>query len=173
MPPDLGVILGVERRDLVAHHAPHGLDQWPHALRHAQIHVAPPLGSSTGVTLSSRSHTAASVHPLAATAGFAMILAQADKGGLQHARRTDPTFSGPSLAPFDWADPFHLGDQLSEDERMVAESARSFAEAELAPRVTEAYLDEKVAPELFGLMGKWAFWARRSRRNTAASARVT
>jgi glutaryl-CoA dehydrogenase len=62
--------------------------------------------------------------------------------------------SGPSLAPFDWADPFHLGDQLSEDERMVAESARSFAEAELAPRVTEAYLDEKVAPELFGLMGE-------------------
>jgi glutaryl-CoA dehydrogenase len=62
--------------------------------------------------------------------------------------------SGPSLAPFDWADPFRLGDQLSEDERMVAESARSFAEAELAPRVTEAYLDEKVAPELFGLMGE-------------------
>jgi glutaryl-CoA dehydrogenase len=61
---------------------------------------------------------------------------------------------GPSLAPFDWADPFRLGDQLSEDERMVAESARSFAEAELAPRVTEAYLDEKVAPELFGLMGE-------------------
>jgi glutaryl-CoA dehydrogenase len=62
--------------------------------------------------------------------------------------------SGPSLAPFDWADPFHLADQLTEDERMVADSARSFAEAELAPRVTEAYTDEKVAPELFGLMGE-------------------
>jgi len=62
--------------------------------------------------------------------------------------------SGPSLAPFDWADPFHLSDQLGEDERMVADSARSFAEAELAPRVTEAYLDEKVAPELFALMGE-------------------
>ena len=37
---------------------------------------------------------------------------------------------------------------------MVADSARSFAEAELAPRVTEAYLDEKVAPELFALMGE-------------------
>jgi glutaryl-CoA dehydrogenase len=40
--------------------------------------------------------------------------------------------SGPSLAPFDWADPFHLNDQLSEDERMVAESARSFATDKLA-----------------------------------------
>lgn len=61
---------------------------------------------------------------------------------------------GPSLAPFDWADPFHLSEQLSEDERMVADSARSFAENELLPRVTDAYLDEKIAPELFGLMGE-------------------
>jgi glutaryl-CoA dehydrogenase len=62
--------------------------------------------------------------------------------------------TGPSLAPFDWADPFHLTDQLTEDERMVSESARSFAEAELLPRVTAAYLDEKVEPEVFGLMGE-------------------
>jgi hypothetical protein len=45
VPPDLAVVLRVERRDLVAHHAPHGLDQRPHAVRHAQIHLAPPLGS--------------------------------------------------------------------------------------------------------------------------------
>jgi glutaryl-CoA dehydrogenase len=62
--------------------------------------------------------------------------------------------TGPSLAPFDWADPFHLSDQLTEDERMVADSARSFAEAELLPRVTEAYLDEKVEPDVFGKMGE-------------------
>jgi glutaryl-CoA dehydrogenase len=62
--------------------------------------------------------------------------------------------TGPSLAPFDWADPFHLGHQLTEDERMVAESARSFAEAELLPRVSEAYLTEKVEPEVFAKMGE-------------------
>jgi glutaryl-CoA dehydrogenase len=62
--------------------------------------------------------------------------------------------SGPSLGPFDWADPFHLGDQLGEDERMVAESARSFAGDRLAPRVTEAYLEEHVAPESFAEMGE-------------------
>ncbi len=59
----------------------------------------------------------------------------------------------PALAAFDWADPFRLEAQLSEEERAIAESARAFAEAELAPRVTEAYLNETVAPELFGLMG--------------------
>jgi glutaryl-CoA dehydrogenase len=62
--------------------------------------------------------------------------------------------TGPSLAPFDWADPFHLDHQLAEDERMVAESARAFAEAELAPRVTEAYLHETVEPEIFARMGE-------------------
>jgi glutaryl-CoA dehydrogenase len=62
--------------------------------------------------------------------------------------------SGPSLAPFDWADPFHLSDQLTEDERMVAESARSFAAYELLPRVTDAYLEEHVTPETFAEMGE-------------------
>jgi glutaryl-CoA dehydrogenase len=61
---------------------------------------------------------------------------------------------GPSLGAFDWEDPFHLGAQLSEDERMVAESARSFAQDQLAPRVSDAYIHEKVEPELFGLMGE-------------------
>jgi glutaryl-CoA dehydrogenase len=62
--------------------------------------------------------------------------------------------SGPSLAPFDWADPFHLSDQLSEDERMVAESARSLAADKLLPRVTDAYLEEHVTPETFAEMGE-------------------
>ena len=61
--------------------------------------------------------------------------------------------TGPSLAPFDWADPFHLADQLSQDERMVADSARDFARDKLAPRVTDAYLQETVAPEIFAEMG--------------------
>ena len=45
--------------------------------------------------------------------------------------------TGPSLAPFDWADPFRLTEQLTEDERMVAESARSFAEDVLRPFLAE------------------------------------
>ena len=66
----------------------------------------------------------------------------------------DGQHHGPSLAAFDWTDPFHLSDQLSEDERMVAESARAFAAEKLQPRVTDAYLTEAVAPEIFAEMGE-------------------
>ena len=41
----------------------------------------------------------------------------------------------PDMARFDWEDAFRLEDQLTEDERMLRDAARSFAEAELAPRV--------------------------------------
>ena len=61
---------------------------------------------------------------------------------------------GPSLASFNWEDPFLLSDQLTEEERMLSEGARAFAAEHLAPRVTMAFLDETVEPELFGLMGE-------------------
>ena len=58
------------------------------------------------------------------------------------------------LNEFVWNDPFLLDDQLSDDERMVRDSAHAFATRELLPRVEEAYLTEKVEPGLFPLMGK-------------------
>lgn len=61
--------------------------------------------------------------------------------------------TGPSLASFDWADPFQLQSQLSPDERLMAESTRSHAAEKLAPRVTDAYLNEIAAPEIFAEMG--------------------
>jgi glutaryl-CoA dehydrogenase len=61
---------------------------------------------------------------------------------------------GPSLAAFDWADPFRLTDQLTEEERMIADSARTYAQGNLAPRVTDAYLNETTAPEVFAEMGE-------------------
>ncbi len=57
------------------------------------------------------------------------------------------------MVPFDWADPFNLDDQLGEDERMIRDAARGFAQSELQPRVTDAYAHEVDAPELFPLMG--------------------
>ena len=63
-------------------------------------------------------------------------------------------YSGPSLAPFDWADPFHLAAQLSEEERMIAESARAYAQDKLMTRVSDAYLNERVATEIFAEMGE-------------------
>ena len=60
----------------------------------------------------------------------------------------------PDLSRFTWEDPFLLEDQLTEDERMLRDAAASFAEANLAPRVAEAFENETVSPELFSLMGE-------------------
>ncbi|MBV0912035.1 acyl-CoA dehydrogenase [Anianabacter salinae] len=60
---------------------------------------------------------------------------------------------GPSLAGFDWADPFLMDRQLTDDERMIAASARSYAQDKLMPRVTDMYLNETAAPEIFAEMG--------------------
>ncbi|HAL77357.1 MAG TPA: acyl-CoA dehydrogenase, partial [Rhodobacteraceae bacterium] len=39
----------------------------------------------------------------------------------------------PNLSSFDWQDPFNFSDQLTEEERMLQESVRSFAQNELQP----------------------------------------
>ena len=59
----------------------------------------------------------------------------------------------PAKAVFNWEDPFDLEGQLTEEERMIRDAARAFAADVLAPRVAEAYMEEKADPELFRLMG--------------------
>ncbi|MEM9795412.1 MAG: acyl-CoA dehydrogenase [Pseudomonadota bacterium] len=63
------------------------------------------------------------------------------------------TGHGPDLATFSWSDPFLLEDQLAEEERLLRDGARAFAQAELAPGVRAAYAGELDAPELFPKMG--------------------
>ena len=60
----------------------------------------------------------------------------------------------PDLSSFDWADPFLLDDQLEEDERLIAQSARSFAQQTLQPRVIDAYAGETTDTEIFREMGE-------------------
>lgn len=62
--------------------------------------------------------------------------------------------SSSGMAPFNWEDPFDLETQLTEDERMIRDSANAFAQTELQPRVIEAFRNETSAPELFPLMGQ-------------------
>jgi glutaryl-CoA dehydrogenase len=57
-------------------------------------------------------------------------------------------------AVFNWEDPFDLDGQLSEDERMIRDAARAFAQDVLMPRVADAYMEEKADPALFRLMGE-------------------
>jgi glutaryl-CoA dehydrogenase len=55
--------------------------------------------------------------------------------------------------PFDWADPFALDAQLSDEERLVRDTAESYAQERLQPRVTEAFLDETFDPAIMSEMG--------------------
>jgi glutaryl-CoA dehydrogenase len=57
-------------------------------------------------------------------------------------------------ASFNWEDPLLLDQQLTEDERMVRDSARQFAESKLRPRVLNAFRNEQTDPEIFREMGE-------------------
>ena len=56
-------------------------------------------------------------------------------------------------APFDWKDPFLMEEMLSEEERLVRDTARQYAQEKLLPRVREAYQTESTDPEIFREMG--------------------
>jgi len=60
----------------------------------------------------------------------------------------------PDLSSFDWEDPFFLDDQLTEDERMVRDAARAYAQDKLQTRVIDAYRDEVTDPAIFREMGE-------------------
>ncbi|MGI0523363.1 acyl-CoA dehydrogenase [Rhizobium giardinii] len=55
---------------------------------------------------------------------------------------------------FQWDDPFLLEEQLSEDERMIRDTARAYAQEKLQPRVIEAYRNEATDPSIFREMGE-------------------
>jgi glutaryl-CoA dehydrogenase len=53
----------------------------------------------------------------------------------------------------DWQDPFLLEQQLSEEQRMVRDTARQYAQDKLAPRVRDAFRSESTDPAIFREMG--------------------
>jgi glutaryl-CoA dehydrogenase len=57
-------------------------------------------------------------------------------------------------ASFNWEDPLLLDQQLTEEERMVRDTAASYAQGKLAPRVLEAFRNEKTDPAIFREMGE-------------------
>ena len=56
-------------------------------------------------------------------------------------------------AKFRWDDPLLLEEQLTEDERLVRETARRYAQDKLMPRVLEAFRNETSDPGVFTEMG--------------------
>ncbi len=60
----------------------------------------------------------------------------------------------PVIKSFNWEDPFGLDDQLTDEERMVRDTAENYAQDQLQPRVTEAYLNENFDREIMREMGQ-------------------
>ncbi|HBR62435.1 acyl-CoA dehydrogenase [Paracoccaceae bacterium] len=59
----------------------------------------------------------------------------------------------PDLGSFNWEDPLLLEQQLSDEERMIRDSARAYAQEKLQPRIKTAFNEERVEPEIFKEMG--------------------
>ena len=62
--------------------------------------------------------------------------------------------SATNWTKLNWEDPFELDAQLTEEQRMVRESARQYAQDRLAPRVTDAFRSESTDPAIFHEMGE-------------------
>jgi len=60
----------------------------------------------------------------------------------------------PAILPFDWADPLNLDRQLTDEEKLVRDTAEAYAQEKLQPRVTEAYLNEHFDRAILSEMGE-------------------
>ena len=56
--------------------------------------------------------------------------------------------------PLNWEDPFELDSQLNDEQRMVRDSAKQYAQDRLLPRVKEAFRSESTDPTIFREMGE-------------------
>jgi glutaryl-CoA dehydrogenase len=69
-----------------------------------------------------------------------------------------PPVNAPAqAASFDWADPLRLDGQLSDDERMIRDAARDYAQEKLQPRVLTAFRQERFDRAIMEEMGALGF----------------
>jgi glutaryl-CoA dehydrogenase len=60
-------------------------------------------------------------------------------------------------AVFSWEDPLLIEDQLTDEERMVRDSARAYAQDKLMPRVLQAHREERFDSAIMNEMGQLGF----------------
>lgn len=60
----------------------------------------------------------------------------------------------PGLSRFNWEDPFLLEHELTEEERLIRDSAHNFAQDRLQTKVISAYREEQTDPDIFREMGE-------------------
>jgi len=69
-------------------------------------------------------------------------------------KHDSPEFANPV---FDWADPLLVDDMLSEEERLIRDSARAYCQERLMPRVLTANREERFDREIMNEMGELGF----------------
>ena len=72
----------------------------------------------------------------------------------QAAQKRDSKPAAIKDAAFNWEDPLDLEGELTEEERMVRDTARGYAQDKLFPRVLSAYREERYDPEVVREMGE-------------------
>ena len=72
------------------------------------------------------------------------------RAAAKHAKKTPPLIE----AMFDWQDPLDVESELTEEERMVRDTARNYAQEKLSPRVLTAYREERFDREIVTEMGE-------------------
>src|SRR5574338_1126551 len=104
--------------------------------------------SATGTSISeSRSSRASAVAGWRSNGGIAK-----SRGDLTNPEGID--VAEPAILPFDWQDPFDFNHQLSDEERLVRDTAEGYAQERLQPRVTAAYLEERCDREIMSEFGE-------------------
>src|SRR6201981_1099347 len=68
-------------------------------------------------------------------------------------KRPDQPVKAKPSAKFDWEDPLDLESELTEEERMVRDTARGYAQDKLMPRILTAYREERFDREILNEMG--------------------
>ena len=88
-----------------------------------------------------------------AVSGAATFNSKPGMENMSQAIKSGGAKKAPSQA-FVWDDPFLLDDQLTDDERMIRDTARDYAQEKLLPRVVDAYANETFDRTLFNEMGE-------------------
>ena len=68
--------------------------------------------------------------------------------------QTDDSTRKAGFSRFDWEDPFHLEAGLGDDEKLILETARDYAQNQLGPRILEANRHERFDRDIMTEMGE-------------------
>src|SRR5579885_3873627 len=76
---------------------------------------------------------------------------------MSQAAATASPSTGAARAEFKWEDPLLLEDQLTEEERLVRDTARQYCQEKLMPRILEAHRHERFDRAVMTELGELGF----------------